>query len=116
MLSNDTLFLLLKHLTFERRPVVILADRPKEEMDKDCQDGLQDYDLEIHTRSGIPCSITDLNRVSAGTAKTILLLNPPDTQARSNHMIHTYVAALIGICLRHFTPEACSLLRMDASS
>ncbi len=70
------------------RPVVILANRPKEDMDKDCAEGLQDCDLEIHTRSGIPSSIVDLNRVAAGTAKTIMLLNPPDTQVRVlDHLI-----------------------------
>ena len=56
------------------RPVVILSDRPKEDMDRELRVGLQSYDLEWHTRSGMPYSITDLNRVAAGSAQTVLLL------------------------------------------
>lgn len=56
------------------RPVVILSDRPKEEMDRELKKGLASYDLEWHTRTGMPYSISDLDKVAAGSAQTVLLL------------------------------------------
>ena len=56
------------------RPVVILSDRPKEDMDRELKKGLASYDLEWHTRTGMPYSISDLDRVAAGSAQTVLLL------------------------------------------
>ena len=88
------------------RPVVILANRPKEDMDKDCVEGLSDFDLEIHTRSGIPSSITDLNRVAAGTAKTILLLNPPDTEVSILRLASNLAAGARHPDVFHLTEKA----------
>ena len=51
-----------------------MSDRQKEEMDKDLRKGLASYDLEWHTRSGMPYSVSDLSKVAAGSAQTILLL------------------------------------------
>ena len=55
--------------------VVILADRPKQEMDEECQHGLAGLGLEVDTRSGVPYSVDDLRKVAAGSARTVLLLN-----------------------------------------
>ena len=57
-------------------PVVILSDQNKEELDAELRQSLRGYDLEWHTRQGAPHSIIDLNRVAAGQAKSVVLLNP----------------------------------------
>ena len=56
---------------------MILADRDKEKMDEELRTALKGYcTLEWHTRMGFPHSISDLQRVAAGQAKTVILLNP----------------------------------------
>ena len=55
---------------------MILADREKEEMDEELRAALKGISLEWHTRMGYPHSITDLQRVAAGQAKNVILLNP----------------------------------------
>ena len=60
------------------RPVVILAERDKVEMDTELRSALKGFSLEWHTRVGSPHSIGDLERVSAGQARTIILLDPED--------------------------------------
>ncbi len=60
----------------ECRPVVILADRQKEEMDEELRAALKGFTVEWHTRTGFPHSISDLQKVAAGQAKNVILLNP----------------------------------------
>ena len=57
------------------RPVVVLADREKEEMDEELRHSLKGYQIEWHTRSGAPHCSSDLERVAAGQAKNIILLD-----------------------------------------
>lgn len=57
------------------RPVVVLADREKEKMDEELRHSLKGYKLEWHTRSGVPHCSSDLERVAAGQAKNIILLD-----------------------------------------
>ena len=61
------------------RPVVILANRPKLEMDAECNQGLAGMGLDVDTRSGVPFSVSDLEKVAAGTARTVLLLSSSQT-------------------------------------
>ena len=57
------------------RPVVVLADREKEEMDDELRHSLKGYNIEWHTRSGAPHCSSDLDRVAAGQAKNVILLD-----------------------------------------
>lgn len=57
------------------RPVVVLADREKEEMDDELRHSLKGYSIEWHTRSGAPHCSSDLERVAAGQAKNVILLD-----------------------------------------
>ena len=57
------------------RPVVVLADREKEEMDDELRQSLKGYKIEWHTRSGAPHCSSDLDRVAAGQAKNVILLD-----------------------------------------
>ncbi|KAA6419289.1 MAG: hypothetical protein FRX49_10813 [Trebouxia sp. A1-2] len=56
-------------------PVVVLADREKEEMDEELRHSLKGYKIEWHTRCGVPHCSSDLERVAAGQAKNIILLD-----------------------------------------
>ncbi|KAL0047458.1 hypothetical protein WJX82_003858 [Trebouxia sp. C0006] len=73
-------------------PVVVLADREKEEMDEELRHSLKGYKIEWHTRSGAPHCSSDLERVAAGQAKNIILLdnNVEDVGQKQ-------VAAVLGI-------------------
>jgi len=62
------------------RPVVILCNKDKEEMDEELRGALKGFKLEWHTRTGVPHSISDLKRVAAGQAKNVILLNPDDEE------------------------------------
>lgn len=66
--------------TWPCRPVVVLAERDKEEMDKELRGSLKGYALEWHTRTGAPHNLSDLARVAAGQAKTVILLDPDDSE------------------------------------
>ena len=55
--------------------MVVLADREKEEMDEELRHSLKGYKVEWHTRSGAPHCSSDLERVAAGQAKNIILLD-----------------------------------------
>ncbi|KAK9836266.1 hypothetical protein WJX81_000586 [Elliptochloris bilobata] len=58
-------------------PVVVLAERDKELMDRELRRELgRQPSIEWHTRAGAPHSIADLERVNAGLAKTIILMHP----------------------------------------
>jgi hypothetical protein len=60
-----------------RRPVVVLAERDKTDMDRELRRELgKESALEWHTRCGAPHSIADLERVGAGQARTIILMHP----------------------------------------
>lgn len=60
--------------------MVVLAERDKEEMDKELRGALKGYALEWHTRMGAPHNLSDLARVAAGQAKTVILLDPDDSE------------------------------------
>lgn len=53
----------------------MLADREKEEMDDELRHSLKGYNIEWHTRSGAPHCSSDLDRVAAGQAKNVILLD-----------------------------------------
>ena len=68
------------------RPVVVLAERDKEDMDRQLRTALRGYKMEWHTRMGAPHNLSDLARVAAGQAKSIFLLHPDDSEVGR----HTY--------------------------
>lgn len=45
-------------------------------MDTEAQAALRGYNISWQTREGAPYSANDLNRVSAGSAETIILMRP----------------------------------------
>ena len=97
---------------------MILSDRPKEEMDRDLLRGLSSYDLEWHTRSGMPYSVSDLSRVAAGSAQTILLLHDdhievslPMRTSVHRHMKQDMCTAIHCTCVLE-TSQAQPLLRL----
>ena len=64
------------------RPVVVLAERDKDDMDKQLKKALRGQKLEWHTRSGAPHAIADLEKVAAGQARTIIVLQPDEEEVR----------------------------------
>ena len=55
---------------------MVLAERDKEDMDKQLKKALWGHKVEWHTRSGAPHAIADLEKVAAGQARTIIILQP----------------------------------------
>ena len=51
-------------------------------MDTEAQAALRGYDISWQTREGAPYSANDLNRVSAGSAETIILMRPENGRVR----------------------------------
>ena len=70
----------------DARPVVVLADREKEEMDDELRHSLKGYKIEWHTRSGAPHCSSDLDRVAAGQAKNVILLDD-NTEVGCLHIV-----------------------------
>ncbi|KAF6257467.1 hypothetical protein COO60DRAFT_1622239, partial [Scenedesmus sp. NREL 46B-D3] len=64
-----------KHCLYQR-PVVVLADRPKAEMDAVVLATMKGLKFEVFLRSGRPSRQPDLQRVAAVSAGTVLLLQP----------------------------------------
>ncbi|GBF90167.1 ion channel DMI1-like [Raphidocelis subcapitata] len=77
-----------------RQKVVILADRPKAEMDATVYETLRDRggNIEVHTRQGTPFKLTDLKKVAAHRASTILLLHPDGSSQGSAEAIKASAA------------------------
>lgn len=68
------------------RPVVVLAERDKDDMDKQLKKALRGQKIEWHTRSGAPHSIADLEKVAAGQARTIIILQPEQEEVSCPEM------------------------------
>ena len=78
------------------RPVVVLAEKDKEDMDRQLRLALKGYTVEWHTRMGAPHNLSDLARVAAGQAKTIILLDPEDGEV----CVYAFVCACVrGSCM-----------------
>lgn len=62
-------------------PVVIIADKDKEEMDTLVQEELEQLEpkskLSVTTRTGSPAELSHMQRVSAGTARRIIVTQVP---------------------------------------
>eukprot|EP00775_Hariotina_reticulata_P013760 gene13760-13879_t len=69
-----------------RPPVVVLADKQKAIMDAAVHEMLRDRGLvlEVHTREGIPYKLSDLRKVAAGKASTIIVLHPDEASSQAN--------------------------------
>lgn len=62
---------------------MILAERDKEEMDSQLRRALRGSKVQWHTRSGAPHAVADLEKVAAGQARTVILLQPDSAQVRT---------------------------------
>eukprot|EP00879_Flechtneria_rotunda_P032084 GHRR01035236.1.p1 GENE.GHRR01035236.1~~GHRR01035236.1.p1 ORF type:complete len:182 (+),score=71.26 GHRR01035236.1:1269-1814(+) len=62
-------------------PVVVLADKDKEEMDELVAEELEDSGLQVITRSGNPAKPAEQRRASAAAADTVVLLWPSGLSA-----------------------------------
>ena len=60
------------------RAVIVLADRSKAAMDKEVEERLRGWGIKVWTRQGAPHFARDLANVSAGQAKTVIVLHPDD--------------------------------------
>ncbi|KAK9917305.1 hypothetical protein WJX75_002985 [Coccomyxa subellipsoidea] len=99
---NDQTVPLLRQIALNRTeraddtydgPVVILAERDKEDMDVQLRRALRGSSVEWHTRSGAPHALADLEKVAAGQARTIILLQPDSAQDAGKKQ----VAAILGV-------------------
>lgn len=61
---------------FFKRAVVILASTPKATMDTAIAEVLKELPLEVYTREGSPSRLPDLQKAAAGSAGTVVLLQP----------------------------------------
>ncbi len=68
---------------------MVLAERDKDDMDKQLKKALWGHKIEWHTRSGAPHSIADLEKVAAGQARTIIILQPDQEQVGPSHIART---------------------------
>jgi hypothetical protein len=74
--------------------VVVLADRDKVAMDEDIAQALEGKRLRVVTRSGSPMNLADLELVSLGTSKSVVVLAPeqhPDGSPMAAHESDTVV-------------------------
>ena len=68
--------------------LVLLADRPKEELDALVATAKSESRLDIMARRGRPYSVEDLEIVNAAEARTIIIMDPghhTHAQVRSQH-------------------------------
>lgn len=64
------------------RTVVIMAERSKSEMDQAVQAALKGYNIRWQTREGAPYSASDLAKVSASQASTVILMRPDNSRVQ----------------------------------
>jgi len=94
--------------------VVLLADRPKEEMETDLNNELgtaQLYGTEVICRSGSPLNMSDLIKVSAQTSKAVIVLSDPTADAdESDARAVRIVMSLKGLDTScHIVVEMCDI-------
>jgi len=94
--------------------VVLLSERPKEEMEKDLQDALSPDNLmgtTVICRSGSPLIMTDLLKVSAQTAKSVVVVSDPEIDPdESDARAVRIVMSLTGIDVQsHIVVEMCDV-------
>ncbi|KAL3151949.1 hypothetical protein ABBQ32_001075 [Trebouxia sp. C0010 RCD-2024] len=65
----------INHVMYDK-PIVILAERDKLAMDAELEFILRGSKIKVITREGAPHFLKDLSTVSAGQARTIVVLNP----------------------------------------
>ena len=73
---------------------MVLAERDKDDMDKQLKKALGGQKLEWHTRSGAPHAIADLEKVAAGQARTVIVMEPDEEEVSSHLHGSTVMAAL----------------------
>ncbi|GBG27176.1 Ion channel CASTOR [Hondaea fermentalgiana] len=94
--------------------VVLLCERQKEEMEAELASALTDetlYETKVVCRSGSPLIMTDLLKVSAQTAKAVIVLSDPEVDAdESDARAVRIVMSLTGIDVRcHIVVEMCDV-------
>uniref|UniRef100_A0A7S2S8C3 RCK N-terminal domain-containing protein n=1 Tax=Mucochytrium quahogii TaxID=96639 RepID=A0A7S2S8C3_9STRA len=94
--------------------IVLLAERPKEDMEADLLHSLSPEGLSgtvVIFRSGSPLIMNDLLKVSAQTAKAVIVLSDPDVEAdESDARCVRIVMSLTGIhVLAHIVVEMCDV-------
>mmetsp|Transcript_4108 Transcript_4108/g.8868 ORF Transcript_4108/g.8868 Transcript_4108/m.8868 type:complete len:1132 (+) Transcript_4108:483-3878(+) len=94
--------------------VVLLCERQKEEMENALASALTPehlYGTKVICRSGSPLIMTDLLKVSAQTAKAVIVLSDPDVDAdESDARAVRIVMSLTGIDVRcHIVVEMCDV-------
>eukprot|EP00879_Flechtneria_rotunda_P014393 GHRR01015040.1.p1 GENE.GHRR01015040.1~~GHRR01015040.1.p1 ORF type:complete len:1094 (+),score=407.36 GHRR01015040.1:691-3972(+) len=87
-----------------RPPVVVLADKRKAQMDEAVHEMLRDrgLQLEVHTREGNPFKMSDLRKVAASKASTIIVLHPDSASNTSNAEA---IKASVVMCLTALGPQ-----------
>ncbi|KAJ9532360.1 hypothetical protein QJQ45_010454 [Haematococcus lacustris] len=91
---------------FFRQPVVIMADKPKHEMDDEITARLKSTSLDIVTRSGNPASCRDLAMVAAGQADTVIVLHPDShTSQQAAEAVKAATAMALSVEGRHSTQK-----------
>ena len=68
-------------------PLLILADRPKEEMDDELADelGADTVGTSVITRSGTMLRASDMERAAVGSAKTVVIMGGEEVSAPSGN-------------------------------
>lgn len=66
-------------------------------MDTEAQTALRGYDISWQTREGAPYSANDLNRVSAGSAETIILMRPENGRVRPFPSWHRHLHGFVNV-------------------
>eukprot|EP00882_Tetradesmus_deserticola_P008460 GHRQ01008921.1.p1 GENE.GHRQ01008921.1~~GHRQ01008921.1.p1 ORF type:complete len:661 (+),score=305.40 GHRQ01008921.1:513-2495(+) len=92
-------------LLSNRPPVVVLADKKKAQMDEAVHEMLRDrgLHLEVHTREGNPFKLSELKRVAASKAGTIIVLHPDSASSAQNAEA---IKASVAMCITALGPQS----------
>ncbi|KAF6266746.1 hypothetical protein COO60DRAFT_11327 [Scenedesmus sp. NREL 46B-D3] len=92
-------------LLTNRPPVVVLADKKKAQMDEAVHEMLRDrgLHLEVHTREGNPFKLSELKRVAASKAGTIIVLHPDSASSAQNAEA---IKASVAMCITALGPQS----------
>eukprot|EP00775_Hariotina_reticulata_P001867 gene1867-2204_t len=82
---------------FAGRPLVILADKDKEDMDDLVLSFMKTNKLEIHTQHGKPYKLEHLAQVSAAEARAVLVLHPEAEVLQAPSLAKSVSSSLSGL-------------------
>lgn len=81
----------------DRAPIVLMADRPKAELDEVVDELRRESGVDVMAREGRPYDLSDLEMISAASARTIIIMDPLAGKHWDGTKVPPHTATLVSL-------------------